>query len=108
MGACSGSWVILRNPKPQAIATPPVTRIVQFNNPSPSARDLGLAYGEAALRGNAPAAAEAFRLLQHALQAGQNDAEVLVRLAYLQQMRGDLDEAQRLYGRALGAIPIAP
>ena len=96
---------ILRNPRPQAIATPPVTRIVQFNNPSPSARDLGLAYGEVALSGNASAASEAFRLLQQALQAGQDDADVLERLAYLQQMRDDLDEAQRLYGRVLTRDP---
>ena len=34
---------ILRNPRPQATATRPVTRIVQFNNPSPAARDIGLA-----------------------------------------------------------------
>jgi tetratricopeptide (TPR) repeat protein len=97
---------ILRNPRPQATATaPPVTRIVQFNNPTPSPRELGLAYGEVALGGNASAGSEAFRLLQHSLQAGQDDADVLVRLAYLQQMRGDLDEAQRLYGRALARDP---
>ena len=94
---------ILRNPRSQGTAAaPPVTRIVQFNNPSPSTRELGLAYGEVALAGNVSAASEAFRLLQ---QAGQDDADVLVRLAYLQQMRGDLDEAQRLYGRALARNP---
>src|SRR6185437_16636126 len=94
------------NPRSQGTAAaPPVTRIVQFNNPSPSTRELGLAYGEVALAGNVSAASEAFRLLQQALQAGQDDADVLVRLAYLQQMRGDLDEAQRLYGRALARNP---
>jgi len=96
---------ILRNPRPQATAAAEVTGIVQFNNPSPSARELGLAYGEVALRGNVSAGAEAFRLLQQSLQAGHDDADVLVRLAYLQQMRGDLDEAQRLYGRALARDP---
>ena len=100
---------ILRNPKPQPTgAPPPLTRIVQFNNPSPSTRELGLAYGEVALTGNESAASEASRLLQQSLQTGQDDADVLVRLAYLQQMRGNLDEAQRLYGRALARDPGRP
>ncbi|MEO5896344.1 MAG: multiheme c-type cytochrome [Vicinamibacterales bacterium] len=71
--------------------------LVQFGNPRPAARDLGLAYGEVALRGNAFAAREAFRLLQDARQVQPEDRAVLTRLGYLHQARGDLDIAEKLY-----------
>lgn len=75
--------------------------LTQFGNPSPSARDLGLAYGEVALSGDAFAAREALRLLEEALPKHQDDPEVLTRLGYLYQVRGDLDRAARFYDRAL-------
>jgi hypothetical protein len=45
-----------------------VGRLVPFGSAPPDPRDLGLAYGEVALRGNAFAAGEAFRLLESARQ----------------------------------------
>jgi Tfp pilus assembly protein PilF len=80
-------------------------RLVEFDRRQPRARELGLAYGEVALRGNAGAAREAFRLLQEVLPSAGVDPDVLVRLAYLYQVRGDLETAATLYDRALKADP---
>ena len=69
------------------------------------ARELGLAYGEVALRGDAFAAGEATRLLEEARQQHPADADVLTRLGYLYQARGDLDRAEQAYAQALKADP---
>ncbi len=95
-----------RHPRPQATATRPVTRIVQFDNPSPSARALGARRRSRSWRQRLRRA-EAFRLLQQALQAGQDDADVLVRLAYLQQMLATWPRRAADGGRSR-AIPTAP
>jgi Flp pilus assembly protein TadD len=79
--------------------------LAQFGTPTPNARDLGLAYGEVALNGDAFAAREALRLLEEALPTHQDDAEVLTRLGYLHQLRGDLDRAAAFYERALRHDP---
>jgi Tfp pilus assembly protein PilF len=82
-----------------------IERLVQFGKTDPEARDLGLAYGELALRGNAFAAREAVRLLEQALRVHDQDAEVLTRLGYLYQLQGDLERAEALYDRALKREP---
>jgi Tfp pilus assembly protein PilF len=56
------------------------------------------------LRGDAGAAREAFQL-QEVLPSADADPDVLIRLAYLYQIRGDLDQAERLYDRALKDDP---
>ena len=80
-------------------------RLVEFGRQRPRARELGLAYGEVALRGNAFAAHEATRLLEEALPLHEDDPDVLTRLGYLHQMRGDLEGAEGLYNRALQVDP---
>jgi predicted CXXCH cytochrome family protein len=75
-------------------------RLVQFGNARPAARDLGLAYGEVALRGNVFAAREAFRLLESVREQQPDDPEVLTRLGYLHQARGDFSSAEELYEEA--------
>ena len=77
-----------------------VQRLVEFGNPAPAARDLGLAYGEVALRGGTFAAREAMRLLETARQERQGDPEVLTRLGFLHQGRGDFDAAEQFYEQA--------
>ncbi len=77
-----------------------VGRLIQFGNPRPAARDLGLAYGEVALRGNAFAAGEALRLLESARPERSDDRELLTRLGYLHQARGSFDTAEKLYEQA--------
>jgi tetratricopeptide (TPR) repeat protein len=83
----------------------PGGRLRPFGAASSDARDLGLAYGEFALQGNASAAREAFRLLSQALRDGKDDADVLTRLGYLYLVQGDLTEAERLFTRALEKDP---
>jgi predicted CXXCH cytochrome family protein len=82
-------------------------RLIEFGRREPRARELGLAYGEVALRGDAAAAREAFQRLQEVLAStdADPDPDVLVRLAYLYQIRGDLETAETLYDRALKADP---
>jgi predicted CXXCH cytochrome family protein len=85
-----------------------VGRLIPFGEiPSgPSGpRELGLAYGEVALRGDAFAAGEAMRLLEQARQQYPEDADVLTRLGYLYQARGDLDRAEQAYAQALKLDP---
>jgi predicted CXXCH cytochrome family protein len=91
---------IVRIRRPEVPATTTV-RLIEFGRRSPRARELGLAYGELALRGDAGAAQEAFQRLQEALSSAEGDPDVLIRLAYLYQSRGDLDHAETLYKRAL-------
>lgn len=70
-----------------------------------ASRELGLAYGEVALRGDAFAASEATRLLEEASRQHPADANVLTRLGYLYQVRGDLDRAEQAYAQALKIDP---
>ncbi len=95
---------IVRVERPDGIAEPS-RGLVEFGAEQPRARELGLAYGEVALRGNAFGAHEAIRLLEAALPLHAEDPDVLTRLGYLRQMRGDLDGAERLYDRALQVDP---
>ena len=76
-------------------------RLVWFGNRQPDARDLGLAYGEVALRGEAFAAREALRLLESVRREYPDDADVLTRLGYLYQARGDVGTAELLYEHVL-------
>ena len=96
---------IVRIRSKQQAATPAPRILVQFGNTAPRARDLGLAYGEVALTGDAFAAREALRLLDEALPQYEDDPDVLTRLGYLYQSRGDFDRAARCYDRALRNDP---
>jgi TPR repeat protein len=96
---------IVKSERRDRLPVSPVGTLTQFGGASAEPRDLGLAYGEVALRGNASAAREAFRLLSQALQDGRDDADVLTRLGYLYLVQGDLTEAERLYTRALERDP---
>jgi Flp pilus assembly protein TadD len=91
-----------------------VGRLIPFGaTPStpetPGTRELGLAYGEVALRGDAFAAGEAMRLLEQARRqnpAGTDaDADVLTRLGSLYQARDDFSRAEQAYTQALKIDP---
>ena len=79
-----------------------------FGGTSPDARDLGLAYAEIALRGNVWAAHEARRLLEAVVPRNGSDAEVLTRLAYLEQAGNRLDRAETLYQQSIDIDPSQP
>ena len=80
-----------------------------FGGTSPDARDLGLAYVQIAPRVNAWAAHEARRLLEAAtLPRYGSDAEVLTRLAYLEQAGNRLDRAEALYEQSIDIDPSQP
>ena len=96
---------IIRERQADGPRAPEVGRLVQFGNVQPEARDLGLAYGEVALRGDAFATREALRLLQHALQQHPDDPEVLTRFGYLHQARGNLDTAEKYDEQVLKRHP---
>jgi hypothetical protein len=96
---------IVRREPHESSPRPTVGALIEFGKASPDPRDLGLAYGEEALRGNAFATQEALQLLERALHRHEEDAEVLTRLGYLYQMRGDLARAQRMYELALSKDP---
>jgi tetratricopeptide (TPR) repeat protein len=98
---------ILRLPLKQGIESAQGHSLVPFGLESAnSPRELGLAYAELALRTkNSAHRAEAFRLLNSVLSKYPKDAEVLTRLAYLYQERGELERARPLYETALREDP---
>jgi tetratricopeptide (TPR) repeat protein len=78
----------------------------QFGGGPTDTRGLGLAYAELAARDNQPFYADqALRLLTEALPTCAKDAEVLTRLAYLHQTKGEGEQAASLYERALQSDP---
>jgi len=91
---------IPRRLAPSNTASPGGRRLVPFGAQSVDARALGLAYAEVSSESG-----EAFRLLTEALPSHSRDAELLTRLAYLNQQRGDLDRAASLYEAALREEP---
>lgn len=97
---------ILRKPATGGSPARPASRLIQFAAKQADARGLGLAYAELAARAGQPFyAAEAMRLLTEALPACAKDAEVLTRLAYLHQTKGEIEQAASLYERALQNDP---
>ncbi len=96
---------ILRKPQDGRSEPPAGDRLVEFGRGTADPRDLGLAYGEIAERGNAFAAREALRLLESVRRQHPADPDVLTRLAYLHQLRGTTAEARRDYEAALEADP---
>lgn len=97
---------ILRKPATGGSRTMRATRLIQFGAKQADTRGLGLAYAELAARAGQPFyAAEAMRLLTEALPSCANDAEVLTRLAYLHQTKGEIEQAAALYERALQSDP---
>jgi Tfp pilus assembly protein PilF len=96
---------IIREPQADRPRASAAGALIQFGSAQPEARDLGLAYGEVALRGDAFAAGEALRLLQLARQQHPDDPDVLTRLGHLHQMRGDTEAAETDYEQALKRDP---
>ena len=82
--------------------------LVPFGTAKAEPRDLGLAYAQVALRGDARASQEALRLLAEALPRYPGDAEVLVRLGFLYQQLERNGPAAELYERALQMGSEAP
>jgi hypothetical protein len=96
---------IVRAPLADRPRATPLGRLAPFGAAHADARDLGLAYGEVALRGNAFAAREALRLLEGARQQHPDDADVLTRLGYLYQASGDAHAAAQYYEQVLARDP---
>ena len=96
---------IIRARRAEGPPPPDTGRLVQFGDARPAPRDLGLAYGEVALRGDPIAAGEALRLLTDAERRFPDDPDVLTRLGYLHQARGDLVAAEKYYERAFARGP---
>ena len=71
-------------------------------------RETGLAYAQLAQRGNRQAAAKALALLTPIAPTHRSDADVQVRLGYLEQVSGNLTEAASSYKAALAANPWEP
>jgi len=96
---------ILRRPLKQTTEPGPGESLIGFGSKE-SPRELGLAYAELALRtNNSHHKSEAFRLLNEELQQYPKDIEVLVRLAFLYQERGEFERARALYEAALSENP---
>ncbi len=97
---------IRRRPSPDGPRLEPGTKLVQFGTRESDQRGLALAYAELALQtGNSFYQAQAFRLLTEVLPQYSKDGEVLTRLGYLHQSRGELNLAASLYENALQNEP---
>ncbi len=80
----------------------PGRRLVAWPGSASDARLLGLAYAEVALETGDPFhEKEAFRLLREALPSHSADSDLLTRLAWLYQKRGESERAAALYEAAL-------
>jgi hypothetical protein len=98
---------ISRRPLKQTTEPGPGESLIGFGAKEvESPRELGLAYAELALRTNdSRHKSEAFRLLNEVVLKYPKDTEVLVRLAYLYQERGEFERARTLYEAALSENP---
>jgi hypothetical protein len=99
---------IPRLPRQATVASGTSRRLVPLTGYASDERLLGLAYAEAALVSNDQFyEAEALRLLTAALKQSTvtNDAELLLRLAFIYSRRGDQARAARAYEAALQADP---
>lgn len=68
-------------------------------------REFGLAYAQLAAKGDRLAAQRALLLLRRAEQAGADDEQVHVSLAFLDQVSGDTESASKEYAAALRQNP---
>jgi predicted CXXCH cytochrome family protein len=98
---------ILRDPS-AVVATAAGDRLIPFGGAAAGERELGLAYAEVALRGNARAANEARGLLERVVAQYAKDPEVLTRLAWLNQQDQDVRRAETLYQEAVAVDPGQP
>jgi tetratricopeptide (TPR) repeat protein len=81
------------------------TTLVPAGGVSAGDRELGLAYAQFGVRGDQQSGEKALALLKMAESEGANDAELHVRLGFLEQVSGHPDEAQREYQAALAENP---
>lgn len=79
--------------------------LVPVGGVSAGDRELGLAYAQLAVRGDRQSGERALALLTKAESEGANDAELHVRLGFLEQISGQQDEAKREYQAALTQNP---
>jgi len=98
---------ILKDPS-AVVATAAGDRLMTFGGAIAGDRELGLAYAEIALRGDARATTEARRLLERAVARDPADPQVLTRLAWLDQQRHDVARAETLYQSAVALSSSEP
>ena len=88
--------------------TPPMPRLAPFPA-SPEAehdtRGMALAWASMAEKGDSAVQKQAEQLLRKALQEAPKDPALLSSLAYVEQRRGELNDARELYQRALAHDP---
>jgi hypothetical protein len=82
-----------------------IVELVPVGGAGAGDRELGLAYAQLAERGDRQSGERALSLLKKAENEGSNDVELHVRLGFLDQISGKLDEAQREYQVALTENP---
>ena len=82
-----------------------IVELVPVGGVSAGDRELGLAYAQLAERGDHQSGERALSLLKKAENEGANDVELHVRLGFLDQISGKLDEAQNEYQAALTENP---
>jgi predicted CXXCH cytochrome family protein len=83
----------------------PSYRLIPVGNIVAGDREAGLAYAQAALRGNREARQQALKLLESAEAAGADDAALHAQLGLMNQMAGRLADAEKEYDRALAEDP---
>ncbi|HEX3470768.1 MAG TPA: tetratricopeptide repeat protein, partial [Silvibacterium sp.] len=79
--------------------------LVPVGGVSAGDRELGLAYAQLAERGDRQSGEKALSLLKKAESEGADDVELHVRLGFLDQISGKLDEARGEYQAALSQNP---
>ena len=89
----------------QPISPRPGRELVTFLPQTPSERDLGLAYYDLVIGGNASEMDRAWALLSAAQKNRPDDLPVLTALGYLSQLRGKNAEAMQFYRAALKFDP---
>ena len=93
--------------KPFASVSPEA--LVPIGDVHPDARDEGLAWAQLALRGDRAAGERAMRLLRDAETsdpAQESDADLHMELGFLEQMKGNRNQAKAEYQKALHADPL--
>ncbi len=102
------SELLLESPQPHdATSAPRIMPFPERDAAQTSTRDLALAWETLAERGIPGASREAEQYLRTAVKERPEDAVLLAALAFVEQERGQPQEARELYERALKVDPLA-
>lgn len=90
---------------PEQAARPASIDLVPVGHVQAGDREMGLAYAELAERGSQAAGEKALPLLRRAEKSGADDAELHTQLGFLDQVSGDIADAQKEYADAIRQDP---